>query len=92
MYENAEKERSWGEKISSWNPLYDDESEEKILLKNIKQIRTQKNRGRPFGLTVVLNPKLEEHYCSVFNEQGFVVIHIGIDVCYILVNLPKCGS
>jgi len=73
MYENGEKERSWGDKFLALNHLYDDESTEETLWANIEKIRTQKNGGRSYGVTIVLNPQMEQYYCSAYNRPGFVV-------------------
>jgi len=73
MYENGEKERRWGDKFLTLSHLYDDESTEETLWANIQKIRTQKNGGRSYGFTIVLNPQMEQYYCSAYNRQGFVV-------------------
>jgi len=45
------------------------------ILENLKTVRTQKKGGRSNGVSFVLNPELDEHFCSLQEGVGFLVRH-----------------
>jgi len=80
MFNDAENEKSWRVRKSELEYLTKQNYTSgyrkrlnKYVLDNLKTVRTQKKGGRSNGVSFVLNPELDEHYCSLQEGVGFVV-------------------
>jgi len=78
MFINAAKKAPWSADTAEWEsflnfPAIELQRRAGRELQNIGQIRTQNRGGRADGLTVVLNPELNEYFCSPNNGAGFFV-------------------
>jgi len=82
---NSNDERDNEKEINQWEQ-WDIDSDGFLLEQNYTYDfpRHQMQAGKSFGLSFVLNPALEEYFCTSSDSEGFRVIH-----CQPLFNAEK---